>query len=127
LLLDADIEYLDEKEWRYTLYEQGSVALLVIHDYELPPGFTADKVDLLIEVPDAYPDAKLDMFWVKPWVKIAATNADPRNASEPRDFQGERWQRFSRHPTVWRPESDSLQTFLVWIRRHLEADVRAAA
>jgi hypothetical protein len=127
LLLESDTEYLEEKGWRYTLHEQGSVTLLVIHDYELPAGFSADKVDLLIEMPDTYPDAKLDMFWVKPWVTLTATNTDPRAASEAREFQDERWQRFSRHPTVWRPESDSLQTFLVWVRRHLEADVRAAA
>lgn len=126
MLLDSDVEYLEEKGWRYALYDQGATTLLVIHGYELPPGYTLDRVELLIEIPDTYPDAKLDMFWVYPIVKITATNAEPQATSERREFDDKTWQRFSRHLNNWRPESDSLQTFLVWIRRHLEHDVLAA-
>lgn len=127
MLLESDIEYLEEKGWRHTLHEQGATTLLVIHDYELPAGFTEETVELLIEIPDTYPDAKLDMFWLYPIVRIAANNAEPRATSDRRDFDGKSWQRFSRHLNNWRPESDSLQTYLVWLRRHLEDDVRAAA
>ncbi|MDP9226409.1 MAG: hypothetical protein M3P18_21730, partial [Actinomycetota bacterium] len=122
-----DIAYLEEKRWLYTLQEQGATTLLVIHDYELPTGFTATRVELLIEIPSTYPDAKLDMFWVYPWIKVAATQQEPQAANVPREFDGKTWQRFSRHLNDWRPESDSLQTYLVWVRRHLEHDVRIAA
>lgn len=126
MLLESDIEYLDGKGWSWAFHENERPPLLVIHDYELPPGFSSERVALLIEIPDTYPDARLDMFWVYPIVTLAS-GAAPRQSQERREFDGKTWQRFSRHLNTWRAESDSLQTYLVWIHNHLIDDAKAAA
>jgi hypothetical protein len=126
VLLDSDIEYLEAKGWSYTSHENERPPLLVIHDYKLPPGFSHERVELLIEIPESYPDAKLDMFWIFPIVTLA-NGAAPPQSQERRQFDNKLWQRFSRHLNNWRPESDSLQTYLVWIHNHLVHDAGAAA
>jgi hypothetical protein len=126
MLPAEDVRYLADKGYEYTCEPGGSGLLLVIKKYVLPAGFTPEESDLLLEIPAGYPDAGLDMFWMHPEVRIARTNAHPQAASVFEPKLGKSWQRFSRHGYPWRP-GDSIASYLTWVRRSLESDVRAAA
>lgn len=43
--------------------------LLVLSEYQLPDGYTPNRVRLLVKLPPTYPDAAPDMFWVIPAVR----------------------------------------------------------
>lgn len=132
MLPETDKKYLESRGFRYSLYEHGSLSLLVIHDYELPPGYAPHVVDLLIQIPSSYPDAKLDMWWVFPALVFADTRAEPAAAAVREVFssfplQPERqWQRFSRHPQ-WRVGVDDLRTYLGSLRSTMENEARQVA
>lgn len=107
----------------------ADITLLILHDYGLPAGYSAETVELLLVVPDQYPDAPLDMWWVHPWINFAS-GARPAAADVPQVFSSFEpeptriWQRFSRHP-VWR-DSDDLRTFLAVMRSTFEREANAA-
>lgn len=132
MLRDADKEYLKASGYAFVTYRDGNLELLVIENYGLPDGYSADVVELLIQVPDGYPDAKLDMWWVFPSVTFSATNAEPHGSEQKQPFSaftpepGRVWQRFSRHPN-WRVGVDDLHTYLTTIRATFEREVPKAA
>lgn len=126
MLPAEDIAYLDGKKFNYSVEHNGSAELLIIKNYELPPGFTPAVTDLLLDVPSGYPDAGLDMFWVRPAVKLGnGAYAPASEVFEPK-FGDEQWQRFSRHGYPWGP-GDSIASYLTWIRRELEANAKAVS
>jgi hypothetical protein len=92
--------------------EAGGWLFLVISGYELPAGFHPNRVDLLLKLPPAFPDAAPDMFWVYPAV-TAPSGCVPR-ASSIEPLLGKEWQRFSWHlaPTAWKPGSSTLKDYL---------------
>ena len=61
MLSDADLEFLRSREHCFVVYNNGGNSLLVIEDFDLPPGYNPTAVDLLIEIPSTYPNATLDM------------------------------------------------------------------
>jgi hypothetical protein len=132
MLRRADIAYLETNGHRYTTYPFGNVTLLVIHEYKLPLGYSPRVIDLLIHIPDTYPDGQLDMWWVYPWVSFVATGTRPQAADVQQQFHGfapeptRTWQRFSRHGS-WRVGHDDLRTFITAMRATLERDVAAVA
>jgi hypothetical protein len=131
MLRPADFELLTELQITHTTYRDGGTTLLVLHDYPLPAGYSADTVEVLIVVPDQYPDAALDMWWVYPWITFS-NGVRPANADQPQVFAnyepepGRVWQRFSRHP-AWRMGQDDLRTFLLAMRSTFENEAAAVA
>jgi len=125
MLLPEDQRYLSDKEWPYRVVDSTNPHLLIIERYPLPEGYSETAVKLLLEVPPGYPDAGLDMFWVHPTIKFSKNDQLPQAADsmEPKcdDLS---WQRFSRHGYPWKP-GDSIVSYLIWIRRELEDNVRA--
>lgn len=121
-----DARYLSGKGYDYACEPGGPGLWLVIERYVLPDGFTPEASDLLLEIPAGYPDAGLDMFWMHPDVRLTSTNAHPQAASVFEEKLGRSWQRFSRHGYPWRA-GDSIASYLIWVRRSLEGDVRAIA
>jgi hypothetical protein len=132
MLREIDKEHLEEKGYRFSTYGHGNNTLLVIEGYELPPGYDPQAVDLLIEIPSTYPDGRLDMWWVYPDVRFAATGNAPPGTTEHMAYAGftldpaRQWQRFSRHPE-WRVGVDDLRTFLTAVRSTMERDVQQLA
>lgn len=105
-LLPSDEEFLKERNFNYTVEEIPGETLLIIKDYSISSMFDLDKTDVLIRIPKGYPTAQLDMFWVRPYVKIKSTNNYPPAANDfGSSFLGDKWQRFSRHYT-WKPTYD---------------------
>lgn len=93
---------------------------IVLRGFSLPPGkFTAEAADILLLLPPGYPDCPVDMFYAKPWLKMAATGADPRQANVPLQVGADVWQRWSRHNYDWRPGTDGIHTMVKRVERAL--------
>jgi hypothetical protein len=120
LLPDADAEYLESKGYRFSEKTVVGWIHIIIRNFPLPAAYTPGSCDLLIRLPAGYPDASPDMFWTHPEVRLANGNW-PTRADVRESFDGESWQRWSRHfpPQSWRPGTDTLQSFLATIRLEL--------
>lgn len=125
-LLDQDVEYLNHLglDWETRLV--GARRWLIIHNHLLPSGYNCEQVDLAIEIPTAYPDAKLDMFFVHPALTLA--NGGNIAQTESREtILGNVYQRWSRHlngVTQWNPLTDSVITHLAVVEESLLREVR---
>ena len=132
MLRDVDRKHLEALGYRFSAYQEGELTLLVIHEYELPDGYTPRTVDLLLQIPRDYPDAALDMWWVSPEVRFERTNGRPANTDVFQTFAGfmpepaRQWQRFSRHPQ-WRLGVDDLRSYLASLRSTMENEARRLA
>lgn len=101
-LLKHDEEYLNSRGFEYTTSEDNSGLFLVLKDYKLSPEYSEQKTDVLIKIPVGYPMVGIDMFFVKPHIKVAATNMNPPATDGIVAFIGTEWQQFSRH-YPWKP------------------------
>jgi len=112
-LPSADALHLQSKGITYREVEQGGQKGIVLIAHRLPATrFDAGKADILILLPSGYPDVAPDMFYLLPWVRLAAVNRYPKAADQPFSFAGENWQRWSRHNSEWRPGIDGIWTML---------------
>ena len=114
-------KYLADKGFDFTEPSDNGTAAVVISPWLLPPGkFDHDQVALLLLLPNGYPDAAPDMFYVHPWIRIRGSSDWPNAASVSLQFLGTNWQRWSRHWSDWRPGIDGIQTWLLKVRHALE-------
>lgn len=116
-LLSHDQAFLDERGFNYTIQELPGETILIIKDYPISDIYDKDKTDILIKIPNGYPMANLDMFWVEPYIKVKALNSYPNCADVFETYVGQSWQRFSRHYS-WKP-SYSLATHLNIVKDEL--------
>ena len=94
---------------------------IILRAYVVPPGrFNQVTADILILLPQGYPDVRPDMFYAMPWLTLAAGGRYPRAADQPFEHSGQRWQRWSRHNDQWRPGIDGIWTMLRRIDTALE-------
>ena len=113
--------YLCERGVPFQELQEGGQKGLVLKQFGLPTGrFDAPSADFLILLPAGYPDNPSDMFYAMPWLKLAGSNRYPSRADQPFDFNGRRWQRWSRHNSQWRPGVDGIWTILKRIETALE-------
>jgi hypothetical protein len=123
LLPAADVAWLKERKLKATAMQVGREIHVIITDYQVPSGYNHDKVDLLIRLPDQWPDGKPDMFWVEPHLAIKATGAAPRQTGTRYTAHGRSWQRWSRHiQDGWRPGVDGLENFIAMIGNELDVE-----
>jgi Prokaryotic E2 family E len=119
-----DADYLLEKRIAYKEIQDASRKGIVLLSYCLPAArFDAGKADILIILPPGYADVAPDMFYLLPWVRLAAVNRYPKAADQPFSFGGHNWQRWSRHNTEWRPGVDGIWTMV----KRIDAALQAAA
>jgi hypothetical protein len=87
-------------------------AEVVLRGVAVPAGYSARTVDILIKIPSAYPDARPDMFWVKPPLALAS-GAQPQ-ATSIETLGSESWQRYSWHlqPQAWHAGTSRLRDFV---------------
>ena len=124
-LPEEDLEWLANAPHRFELVSEGGVLRVVLYEFPIPPGYHRRHADVNVRIESGYPDSQIDMVYVRPALeradgkRIAAISAD--------DFDGKRWQRWSRHRTAenpWRPGIDNLATHfgLVehWFARELK-------
>lgn len=120
-LPSQDLKYLQDKGFVFNEVVDGSQKGLIISKYQLPEGkFDTTQVDLLILLRSGYPDIAPDMFYLLPWVKLAKTQKYPYKADQSVNFNGQKWQRWSRHNNEWRLGVDGIWTMLKRVEKALE-------
>lgn len=116
-LPEKDESFLRERGFAWEFQPSGDHGILVIKGLVLASErFDRESTDLMIRVPQGYPVAALDMYYVDPPLRLRTTNAHPIAADHFETHGGRRWQRFSRHlPQSWRPGVDNLRTYFAVI------------
>lgn len=118
----TDEEYLNALRLPWETVRDGATLWLLIHDWRVPSGYTAERVSLALLIPPQYSDAQIDMVYFKP--ALARTEGKPIRALAGQTICGEMWQRWSRHRTPqnpWRAGIDDVSSHLSlvdeWLRR----------
>jgi hypothetical protein len=120
-LPEEDENYLRAKGYKCEFVDSGGEGWLVIKDFPLAPGkYDHTVVDVLIQFPIGYNNAKLDMFYVVPAVRLKSNGQYPHRAESMENHAGRACQRFSRHLPTWRPGIDRLQNFMQHVLRELQ-------
>jgi hypothetical protein len=125
-LPEFDREYLAEKGYEFQEEADHNLKGVIIKKWALPENkFTLDQSDLLIFLPDGYPDVSPDMFYFFPALLLRPTNRYPRATEAFQSFKGANWQRWSRHldASQWRRGVDGIHTYL----RRVDEALRAAS
>lgn len=127
-LPQRDSAYLTDRGHEYQVSVEANMTCVVLGDYELPHGYDREKSDLLLRLSPGFPDIPPDMWWFFPPVRrVDGSQVQATEVTE--HHLGRTWQRWSRHFNAgqWRPEADSLESFLALIRRELERCATTAA
>lgn len=95
---------------------------LVVPEFPVPRHWDQNSTTLMVMLPNGYPLAALDMFWVSPHLRLR----DGREAQAANCFEqhlGGNWQRFSWHYSGslgWRPGQSSLLSHLRFASTRLQ-------
>jgi hypothetical protein len=120
-LPEQDRQYLGDRGLAWDEIVEGIYKGIVFRSFPLPGGrFDVSVADILILLPTGYPDVPPDMFYLFPWVRLVPLSQYPKAADQPFQFQGQSWQRWSRHNAEWRPGTDGIWTMLKRIEYALE-------
>ena len=120
-----DLEFLDSDfhdSWE--LVKEGDKSGLIIRNYNLPPGYSPEVVDLMLLIPAEYPISGLDMFYFFP--EVSRAEGFPIGALSSETHFGVAWQRWSRHYD-WRPGEDNIATHITTIRNVLRNELTGGA
>jgi hypothetical protein len=119
-LKEEDLKTLNESRKEWELIPWNGNKLLIIRNWDIPSGFNVDKNDVGIVIPLTYPSAQLDMFYFKN--PLARADGKQISALSQENFNGEIWQRWSRHrdsSSTWRPDVDDLESHLILLETSL--------
>jgi len=123
LLPQEDVSYLEEKGLSYeTLLSEGA-QWVILRDYALPHGYNQVRTDVAIRIPQNYPIAPLDMFYMYP--NLARADGQAIGALSPLAIEGKQYQQWSRHRTAsnqWVPGEDNLATHIVLMNHSLNEE-----
>jgi len=110
-LLDRDEQHLDVvgHHWE-TRLTSGGGRWLLIHNYQLPPGYSEQVVQLALNIPSTYPSTAMDMFYLYPAVHLAGGAVIPQTEATV-EVDGVPFQRWSRHRS-WSPATDNVMSQL---------------
>lgn len=120
-LPEPDRAYFAAKGISFEEVDKEGKKAVIVRRWPLPTGrFDVDVVDVLIVLPSGYPDVAPDMFYLFPWVRVMPAKTLPKAADQPLEFVGQRWQRWSRHNTEWRPGIDGMWTMMKRIEHAIQ-------
>lgn len=120
-LPEKDRQYLSDRGLTWEEVVDGASKGIVLQNFNLPVGrFDVSTANILIVLPSGYPDVAPDMFYLMPWLKLLQNAALPRATEAAFSFQGQSWQRWSRHENEWRPGIDGIWTMLKRVEHALE-------
>lgn len=113
--------YLTERGIMFDEIEENGQKAVLLRSFSLPQGrFDTTAANILIFLPSGYPDTPPDMFYALPWLRLISSNKYPKAADNPITFNGQIWQRWSRHNNAWRPGIDGIWTMLKRIETALQ-------
>jgi hypothetical protein len=124
-LPEDDELFLDSLGTDWEAVEEGKIKRVVLHAYPLPRGYTVEATDLNVRIEPGYPDTQIDMVYFAP----ALCRGDGRaiRAVTTDTFDGQKWQRWSRHRTSvnpWRAGIDSLELHLRLVDQWLTTELQ---
>jgi hypothetical protein len=124
-LLEKDHNYLNGLGLNWETVVDGSRRWLIIHNYILPAGYNQNTVRIASEIPPAYPDAALDMFYVYPPLLLSGGGVIAQTQISIHIY-GDTFQRWSRHlngATKWNPLVDCIASHLAVVEESLLREV----
>lgn len=124
-LTDSDTTYLRNRGLHWDSLIEGASRWIILRDFPLPDGYTAQSTNIAVQIPATYPQAALDMFYCHPFAQLKSGQQIPRTEAR-QSIAGQSYQRWSRHrsgSTAWNPNRDSLITHIAIIDDALEREV----
>ena len=97
--------------------EQG----IIIKNYSLPEGYDQARVEVMILIPQNYPVAALDMFYLCP--SIFKKNADSIEQLSDESHFDKQWQRWSRHYN-WKAGINNIATHIKFVENALIKELK---
>lgn len=119
--LAQDLESARRLYGHVDVFEELTRSLLVFRDQPLGAQWSRRTTDILVQVPQGYPLAALDMFWVPPGLRLADGRM-PNCGDHLEEFMGTQWQRISWHypsTKTWNPATDGLISHMRFVRARL--------
>lgn len=124
-LLDVDEAYLDKLGFRWETVVDNNRRWLLIHEYQIPDGYTQDRTLLALDIPLTYPGAQIDMFYANPPILLKSGRAiDCANIAATIlnvPFNG--WSRHRGPGSAWNPSSDNVITHLALVESALTKEI----
>jgi len=121
-LPEQDEDYLNSLGLPRETVLEGQSSWLLIHDWQIPVGYSHQKTSLALLIPANYSDSQIDMVYFKE--HLARSDGKSINSLSAQSIAGEVWQGSSRHRTnanPWRVGVDDIASHLVlvddWLRR----------
>lgn len=116
-----DRRYLEARRIAFREHVEGGNKGVILTGVTLPDGkYQVSEADILILLPQSYPDVAPDMFFAVPHLKLIAEQREPRCTQARHNFDGQSWQRWSRHNNQWRPGIDGIWTMVKRVEEALE-------
>jgi hypothetical protein len=103
----------------------GTCRWLLIHNYQVPPGYAPRMMMLALLIPPTYPTAQIDMFYTSP--KLTLTSGRPIDRTQVAaaicgtPFNG--WSRHRGPPAPWNPATDNVITHLALVESAIAKEV----
>ena len=117
-----DQEWLLEKGIAVEEVEENGQKGVVLQCHPLPEGkFDAPHADVLILLPQGYPEQSPDMFFTIPKLRLLRDGSLPRAADVEHSFAGRLWLRWTRHASDWAPGADGIWIMYFRVKAALEA------
>jgi hypothetical protein len=127
-LPEHDRDFFESKSIAFQEVIEQNARGVIFSGFPVPAGLFANEngnlipckqAELLVVVPDGYNDTALDSFYVYPPLYLQ-NGTEPLNTSGRFDFDGKKWQFWSRHQHgFWRSGIDSFETYLQVVREAL--------
>jgi hypothetical protein len=123
-LLPKDVVYLNRQHPGWETIEENQTRWLILPQYRLPPGYTAETTIVAMRVPGPYPAAEIDMFYCYPPLSLTSGAPIPQ-LSGGVDIGGRQFQQWSRHRDagVWSPTHDCILTHMGLVEESLNREV----
>lgn len=123
-LLDADEDYLDAVFPRWETIVDAGRRWLVIEEYRVPGGYTAEITTLALEIPESYPGAQIDMFYVHPPL-VLQTGREIDRTQVRAVIQGTEFHGWSRHRGLgseWKIGVDNVITHMALVESAIQKE-----
>jgi Prokaryotic E2 family E/Multiubiquitin len=124
-LLEIDEAYLNASHFVWETVIDARRRWLLIHDYPIPEGYSAERTLLALEIPDLYPGAQIDMFYTTPKLALKSGRAIDRTQVEATilgyNFNG--WSRHRGALSKWDPAKDNVATHLALVESAIGKEV----
>ena len=121
-------EHLKRLGTDFEVVDGDGCTWVVLKRQRLPEGYNSETADVLIQLPDGFPDVEPDMFWTDPILTLRDGSSRPPRTEQDERHLGRVWQRWSRHIRGhWRPGIDTIRSYVAYIHQCLAESAGAAA